>query len=185
MNRDARLGFGSIAGGVVVAVAIGAALVGLGGGIAASSNGDPFTGDRTLMGVWLAAAAAVGAFAGGRTAAGIGRMLARRDGALAGLVTGSALAILGVAAGGWLATEWPASRAAELLWSVTAVEVVFLVAGILGGISGARAEARAIGLRAVRPSRRGMAVEGDYERDFFDGASLSGDPTTSGSRGIT
>jgi len=175
-----------VLGGLVVAVAIGAALVGLGGGIAASSYGDPLTSDRTLMGVWLAAAAAVGAFAGGRTTAAMGRMLARRDGALAGLVTGSALALLSVAGGGWLATEWPASRAAELLFGVTGVVIVVIVAAILGGVSGARAEARAIGLRAVRPSRRGMVVDGDidYEKDFFDG-SLSGDPTTSGSRGIT
>src|SRR5262249_35667314 len=43
VNRDARLGFGSVLAGVVVALAIGSALVGLGGGIAASSNGDPFT----------------------------------------------------------------------------------------------------------------------------------------------
>jgi hypothetical protein len=171
--------------GVVVAVAIGAALVGLGGGIAASSNGDPFMSDRTLVGVWFAAAAAVGAFVGGRTAAAVGRMLARRDGVLAGLVTGSVLAVLGIAAGAWLATAWPASRAAELLWSVTAIETVFLVAAMLGGMSGARAEAKAIGLRSVRPSRRGMVVDSDYERDFFEGASLSSDPTTTGSRGIT
>jgi len=174
-----------VAGGVVVAVAIGAALIGLGGGIAASSYGDPFTSDRTLMGAWVAAAAAVAAFVGGRTAAAIGRMLARRDGALAGLVTGSALALVGVAAGGWVATDWPASRAAELLWSVTAIEFVFIVSATLGGISGARAEARAIGLRAVRPSRRGMTVDSDYERDFFDGATISSEPTTHGSRGIT
>src|SRR5262249_57850884 len=112
-------------------------------------------------------------------------MLARRDGALAGLVTGSVLGVLAVAASGWLATEWPASRASELLWSATTLEVVLLVGGIIGGMSGARAEARAIGLRAIRPSRRGMTVDSPYESEVFHGGSLSGGPTTSGSRGIT
>jgi hypothetical protein len=182
-GTENRVGFGSVCAGVVVALAFSAMLVALGAALAGSTIGlDPETlvANRTGVGVWLGVALALGAFLGGRSAAVSARLMVRRDGALAGMVTWGLLVILVVA----LAAAWSAAapgiaarvaaRPLELLWAIFAGQLITLLAAVLGGVAGARAEARSIGLRSVHVAKRGFVTAPDsYERDFFGSASLS------------
>ena len=174
------MGLGTVIAGTLVALGITGALLVLGASImvsVAQVDLDSLPSADTLdasVWAWGLGSVAVGSFWGGRTAAMTARALVRRDGALAGLVTGSLLALAGIAGGAGLAVLWPASRAAQLLWIVTAFEGVVLVVAVVGGIRGARSEARSIGLRSISLSRRGEEAGDSYETDFFGGAGLSG-----------
>lgn len=184
-----RVGFGSVFAGVLVSLAISAMLVALGVALAGSfSIGlDPgsFLAHRELIALWLIAALVAGAFLGGRSAAVSARLIVRRDGALAGLLAWALLAIVLVAVGtAWAAANptlaWRLSEdLGAVAWAAFATLAVGLVAALLGGVAGARAEAKSIGLRTVHVAKRGFVTAPDsYERDFFGSASLSSSHST-------
>lgn len=184
MSRDERIGLGPVVAGAVASLAVTTLLLLVGAAVAAGSgdlDAHTLAAEGRAVAIWVVSAAAIGAFIGGRTAAMACRALVRRDGALGGFVTGSLLALLALAGGSQLALLWPAERAAEFLWALALLELAILLAATIGGVRGARSEARAIGLRTVR--RRPDDRE-SYERDFFGGASLSSSGTSGSNLGI-
>jgi hypothetical protein len=184
MSRDERVGLGPVFAGAVASLAVTTLLLLVGAAVGAGSgelDAHTLAAEGPAVAIWVVAAAAVGAFVGGRTAAMACRALVRRDGALGGFITGSLFALLALAGGSQLALLWPAERAADFLWGMAILELAILVGATIGGMRGARSEARAIGLRTVR--RRPEDRE-TYERDFFGGASLSSSATSGSNLGI-
>ena len=187
-----RVGFGSVCSGVVVVLAVAAMLTALGGALAGTSFGldvDTLLGYRDTVAIWLGASLAIGAYLGGRSAAVSSRLMLRRDGALAGLVTWGlfTLVVLGLLAA-WISASpsiaWRLAPQVEgALWALFATMAITLVASLVGGMAGARSEARSIGLRSVHVAKRGFDVApAAYERDFFGSSSLSSSPALSSSR---
>lgn len=185
---DNRVGFGSVCAGVVVSLAFSAMLVALGAAVAGSSIGldpDSLLARRVAVAGWLGAALVAGAFLGGRSAAVSARLMVRRDGALAGLLAWALLSlVLLTLVGAWAAANptlaWRLSPwIGDVAWAAFATLALCLGAAILGGVAGARAEARSIGLRTVHVAKRGFVTAPDsYERDFFGSSSLSSTHST-------
>jgi hypothetical protein len=176
-EHGSRVGLGAVACGTLVALAVAGGLACAGAAAVASSEDLSYElalSQAALVGTSLSIFLGFAAFLGGRVTAVVCRALVRRDGAVAGLVTGSVLGLLLMAAGGGVAALWPARDAATLLGSVSAGVAIALLGGMLGGVSGARAEARAVGLRQVYVPKRTTAES--YEREFFAEDSLSRPP---------
>jgi hypothetical protein len=167
-HQGRRVGLGSVIVGTLVALGIAALLGAVGLAIVVSTVG---LEDRDPLIAMAAAIAAIAAFAAGRFAAIDSRSLTRRDGALVGFVTWAMLSgIIGVTsvaigtwawAKGWFDAAAAATRAdaPTLLWGAVLMLVLLLGAAILGGVRGARSEAKAIGLLAVYSPDRVDDVE--------------------------
>ena len=167
-HQGRRVGLGSVVVGTLVALGVGALLGGAGVAIIVSIVG---LGERDALIGLAVAVAAIAAFAAGRFAAVDSRSITRRDGALVGFVTWAMLSGLAgvttVAIGTWAwARNWfdvaAAARRADaptVLWGAVLTLVLMLGAAVLGGIRGARSEAKAIGLRGVYSPDRLDEVE--------------------------
>jgi hypothetical protein len=175
----ARIPLSAVWTGTLLAIACTAAafFVGAAVSVRAAENGyslGPWSGRAWVIGI--GASIAFGAFVGGRFAAVNARAVVRRDGLLGGLFTWAlVMLIAGVSLVVWYAVkrppwpELPVLRA--FLWNTVFIGLATLLAALVGGMRGARAEARAIGLRAVRPPtftpyRDTMDLEA-YEHSFF------------------
>ena len=179
----ARVALSAVVSGALLALASGvvAVLVGAATLATAAKYGHRLGGSSgTSWALGIGFGICFGTFIGGRFAAITARAVVRRDGLLAGLLTWALLVLIGVVASGIaVAVRRPALPEAailsELLWRVVFVLFGALLAALFGGARGARAEARAIGLRAVRPPTfrpyaAAMAAPDDleaYERGFF------------------
>ena len=187
-----RASIGGVFVGLIVALAIGALLAGVAAAtwLSLGPEVDPYP---ALVCFGLLAYAII-AFIGGRVAASDGRAVVRRDGVHMGIVLWAALTLaVSAIAGGWLAwatytgrvdlAAWIARRQALVpgAWGLLAAHVMTFAAAIWGGISGARAEATAIGLRDIYPPDYDVVEESvpehivdddpdRYERNFFSRA---------------
>jgi hypothetical protein len=164
-------------GGVVVGVVISAAVcviattlvLALRGPIGLATD-QPWLEGGIALGV-----IALSTFFGGRFAASDGRALVSRDGALHGAVTWAALTVLVAAGGlaslflGWASAVSEPAEVKTLAWAFLTAEGVALLAAVLGGVRGAKAEARAIGLVDIRPGDEyeDQSDPAVYERRFY------------------
>ena len=171
--RTHRTSLGGVAVGVLIsgAVAVIATtlVVALRGPVGFATS-EPWLEGGIALGI-----IAVSAFFGGRFAASDGRALLARDGAIHGICTWAVLTVL-VAVGGiasvFLGYAAEVSDPAEvkmMAWSFLAAEGVCLLAAVFGGVRGAKAEARAIGLVDVRPGDEyeDPSDPAVYERRFY------------------
>jgi hypothetical protein len=169
---------GSVIVGTLVALGIAAFLGGVGLAIIVSTVGLEGRDPLIALGVGIAA---IAAFAAGRFAAIDSRSLTRRDGALVGFVTWAMLSgLVGVTsvaigtwawANGWFDVAAAATRAdaPTVLWGAVLMLALMLGAAILGGVRGARSEAKAIGLLGVYSPDRIDDVEdvNAFERRYL------------------
>lgn len=187
-STETRVGVGSAFTGMLVSLAVSATLLLLGAALAYQFLGLDSASlmvHANTVAIWIGAALAIGAFFGGRSAAVSARLLVRRDGTLAGLVAWAlfVVALLAVLAI-WIAAAPDAAwrfqpMLGTALWGLTVILGVTFVASLVGGASGARAEAKSIGLHSVHVAKRGFATNPDaYERDFFASSSLSSTRST-------
>lgn len=167
--------------GLVITVGVTATLSALGLALFLALGGVDSAEARGGAIAWLAAAGAIATFIGGRFAAVDARAMTARDGAMHGfvlwaawagvcVVTATAIAMWSWSVGGFDARA--ATRSPELvqgLWGALLAHAAMLLAAIVGGMRGARAEARAIGLRGVYPPERWDEVDdpASFERKFL------------------
>ncbi len=193
--EHSRVSLRAVRGGVIVGIAMqlliaaAALTTGLLVGVVFASAAAQWS----IVGVATLVAAVAGAYVAGRLAAAASRSVVRRDGALHGLVAGASTLVAGVATLIVLASAALAVHDvigyridldgipdATFAAAVLVAGVIMLIAGVRGGIAGARAEAKASGILRVRVARRPAdASAGAYERDFFTAPYLAPtDPST-------
>ena len=180
----ARVALSAVVSGALLALAatVVAVLVGTATVATALKHGYRLGGhEGAAWALGIGSGICLGTFIGGRFAAINARAVVRRDGQLAGLLTWALLVLIAlVGCGIAVAVKRPslpgAAVASAILWRVVFGLFAALVSSMLGGARGARAEARAIGLRAVRPptfrpyASAKATPEEDldaYERGFF------------------
>ncbi len=181
METERRVRLGSIIVGLVAVLGVTAVLVTLGVAVLLATTGVDAAEARGAAIAWGAGAGAIGAFVGARFAAVDARAVTRRDGAIHGFITWAAwaglfaLAAVGVGLWAWAMGGLDVASAARrpetvaALWGALIAHAAMLVAAIAGGIRGARAEAHAIGLRAVHAPESWDEVDDPttFERKFL------------------
>ncbi|HKA88654.1 MAG TPA: hypothetical protein VKE22_13380 [Haliangiales bacterium] len=163
MDTERRVRLGSIIVGLVATLGVTAVLVALGVAVLLATIGTEAPEARGAAIAWAAGAGAIGAFVGGRLAAVDARAVTRRDGAIHGFITWAAwsglaaLVAVGVGMWAWAMGGFDVASAArrpdtlDALWGALVAHAAMFVGAIWGGVRGARAEARAIGLLAIHP----------------------------------
>jgi hypothetical protein len=175
---NARIALSAVVSGTLLAIACLALVVLIGAAVFASAalEGVSLGSHRGLVwAIGIGAATALGSFIGARFAAINARAVVRRDGLLAGLLTWALLVLaVALALGITIAVKrptWPALPAlSAYLWNSVFTLAGALLAALLGGVRGARSEARAIGLRSVKTPVFTPYHQVDldaYERGFF------------------
>jgi len=171
--RSHRTSFGGIGVGIVVTAAIAFVLTMLGVALyeplgLGELTRESRTGSLALLG---AIGLAISLFVGARFAAADGRAIVPRDGGLHGFVLWAALSSIGglwgIGAYTFDYLDLSLIDLGTLAWGVLGIELIALLAALFGGLRGARAEARAIGLVDVRPSEGYDDEELDPERRFY------------------
>jgi hypothetical protein len=159
--------------GALAASAIGSVLMAIGAAaflsLAATDRFDP----RWLLYgaiAWAGISLSVSAYCAGRLAAVNGRTHTERDGAMHGLVAWAVLDAIALAVAAGVALTRPEMvEVLPALWAFVGAQLVTLGCALLGGVHGARGEARRIGLVAVRPKRLPRVGDlADYEQTFME-----------------
>lgn len=155
-----RVSLRAAGAGAIVAAGVGVVLLAAGAAVAPS-----LSSPEAMAVPYSFVTAALAALAGGYVAATGARTLTVRDGRLQGAIAGSLLVVaVALLAGTRFALFGHAIDTTAGAPIAGALAAIFL-GSLLGGASGARAEARVAGIRRVRVPR---TATNSYERDFFD-----------------
>jgi len=171
-HPSSRISYRSVVAGTLCALAIEILLLALGAAVGLTVTASEATrGTARNVGIayaiWLLVSMCVSAYIGGWVAAVTARTIFARNGVLHGFVTWALATLIGVAvvssaASGLYGQRSPqmAADASQTLtisaigvWGVFAVHILSLGFALLGGSSGARGEARRIGLPVLRRER--------------------------------
>src|SRR5687767_5383972 len=123
----------------------------------------------TAATAWFAVSAVIAALIGGCVSSVGARAVTRRDGRLQGLVCGAILVLAATIAAAVMPPVFGYRFDVTAGWTPPLALVGLMLASILGGAFGARSEARATGLIAVRAP----TTVDRYENEFFAGVSAS------------
>jgi hypothetical protein len=153
VDLASRLSARAILAGVFLALASMRVLMALGGGLGLWRFRPGMTPHDFGVGFWVCAfiAWAVSLFFGGLLAAIAGRCRLRRDGIVQGVTTwavATVVARIAVVLVSRILGFAPITSAVGLFWGMFFIEVIALVAAVLGALAGVRSEAHAPELRA-------------------------------------